>query len=164
LGNETSYGNACFKKAEAITATIEFAKAMRERDHSLELIGWGDSGWAADLIDRAGEHIDYVAVHMMGQTPLTSDTVLRGNRYQSEPERAWNELMAIVGPRIEKKLLALEDVLAQKKSKHGIAITEGHLSLAPNNSNPILLDDSVERAGVLKEGWEVAYDGMEVSP
>jgi pyrroloquinoline quinone biosynthesis protein B len=33
-----------------------------------------------------------------------------------------------------------------------------------NNSNPILLDDSVERAGVAKEGWEVAYDGMEVSP
>jgi hypothetical protein len=75
---------------------------------------------------------------MMGQTPLTSDTVLRGNRYQSDPERAWNELMAMVGPRVEKKLRALEDVLAQKKSKHGIAITEGHLSLAPNNSNPIL--------------------------
>ena len=33
-----------------------------------------------------------------------------------------------------------------------------------NNSNPILLDDSAERAGVAKEGWEVAYDGMEVSP
>jgi pyrroloquinoline quinone biosynthesis protein B len=33
-----------------------------------------------------------------------------------------------------------------------------------NNSNPILLDDSVERAGVVKEGWEVAYDGMAVSP
>ena len=33
-----------------------------------------------------------------------------------------------------------------------------------NNSNPILLDDSPERAGVEKEGWEVAYDGMEVSP
>jgi pyrroloquinoline quinone biosynthesis protein B len=33
-----------------------------------------------------------------------------------------------------------------------------------NNSNPILVDDSVERAGVVKEGWEVAYDGMEVSP
>jgi len=33
-----------------------------------------------------------------------------------------------------------------------------------NNSNPILLDDSIERAGVVKEGWEVAYDGMEVSP
>jgi pyrroloquinoline quinone biosynthesis protein B len=33
-----------------------------------------------------------------------------------------------------------------------------------NNSNPILIDESVERAGVVKEGWEVAYDGMEVSP
>ena len=33
-----------------------------------------------------------------------------------------------------------------------------------NNSNPILLDDSAERAVLAKEGWEVAYDGMEVSP
>jgi pyrroloquinoline quinone biosynthesis protein B len=33
-----------------------------------------------------------------------------------------------------------------------------------NNSNPILLEDSAERADIAKEGWEVAYDGMEVSP
>ena len=33
-----------------------------------------------------------------------------------------------------------------------------------NNSNPILVEDSAERAGVEKEGWEVAYDGMDVSP
>ena len=33
-----------------------------------------------------------------------------------------------------------------------------------NNSNPILLGDSAERAAVEKEGWEVAYDGMEVGP
>jgi pyrroloquinoline quinone biosynthesis protein B len=31
-----------------------------------------------------------------------------------------------------------------------------------NNSNPILLDDSPERAAVEAEGWEVAYDGMEI--
>ncbi|HTI81602.1 MAG TPA: pyrroloquinoline quinone biosynthesis protein PqqB [Acetobacteraceae bacterium] len=31
-----------------------------------------------------------------------------------------------------------------------------------NNSNPILLDDSSERAAVEAEGWEVAYDGMEI--
>src|SRR5437762_8783667 len=77
---------------------------------------------------------------MMCQTPLTSETVLRGIRYQAEPERAWEELMALIGPRIEKKLLGLEEVLAQKQAKHGIAITEGHLSLAPNNSNPILTE------------------------
>src|SRR6185503_18668449 len=78
LGNETSYGNACFKKDEAIATTIEFAKAMRERDRSLKLMGWGDSGWASDLVDRAGEHIDYVAFHMMNQQPIRKDSVLRG--------------------------------------------------------------------------------------
>lgn len=140
LGNETSYGNLCFKKDEAITATLEFAKAMRERDRSLKLIGWGDSGWAGDLVDRAGEQIDYVAVHMMGQSPLGRDTVLHGNRYQTEPERAWKELMELVGTRIETKLLALEEALARRGSKHPIAITEGHLSLQPHNSNPILTE------------------------
>jgi pyrroloquinoline quinone biosynthesis protein B len=33
-----------------------------------------------------------------------------------------------------------------------------------NNSNPILLDDSPERAEVEAAGWEVAYDGMEIDP
>lgn len=31
-----------------------------------------------------------------------------------------------------------------------------------NNSNPILLDDSPERAAVAASGWEVAYDGMDL--
>ena len=31
-----------------------------------------------------------------------------------------------------------------------------------NNSNPILLDDSPERAAAEAEGWEVAWDGMEL--
>jgi len=140
LGNETSYGNACFKKDEAIATTIEFAQAMRERDRSLKLIGWGDNGWAGDLVDRAGGHIDYVAVHMMGQQPVRKDTVLRGFKYQTEPERAWEELMEMIGVRIEQKLLQLEQSLAQRNSKMPIAITEGHLSLAPHNSNPILTE------------------------
>ena len=139
LGNETSYGNAVFTKDEAIQATIDFAKAMRERDPALKLIGWGDNGWAADLVDRAGEHIDYVAAHMMGQTPVRRDTILRGARYQEEPERAWEELMEMIGPRIEKKLIELEQSLAGRGAKP-IAITEGHLSLPPHNSNPILTE------------------------
>ena len=32
-----------------------------------------------------------------------------------------------------------------------------------NNSNPVLLDDSPERAQVVAHGWEVAYDGMEMT-
>ena len=31
-----------------------------------------------------------------------------------------------------------------------------------NNSNPVLLDDSVERAAVAAAGWDVAHDGMEI--
>ncbi len=31
-----------------------------------------------------------------------------------------------------------------------------------NNTNPILLEDSPERAAVLRAGVEVAYDGLEV--
>jgi len=31
-----------------------------------------------------------------------------------------------------------------------------------NNSNPILLEDSAERATVTAAGWEVAYDGQEI--
>src|SRR6266404_8716529 len=133
LGNETSYGNTCFKKDEAIAATIEFAKAMRERDRSLILIGWGDNGWAADLVDRAGQQIDYVAVHLMGQTPVRKETVLRGFKYQAEPEQAWTELMEMIGVRIEQKLVALEESLSNRNSKIPVAITEGHLSLAPRN-------------------------------
>ncbi len=32
-----------------------------------------------------------------------------------------------------------------------------------NNSNPVLLEDSPERAQVVAHGWEVAYDGMEMT-
>jgi pyrroloquinoline quinone biosynthesis protein B len=33
-----------------------------------------------------------------------------------------------------------------------------------NNSNPILIDGSPEQATIRAAGWEVAYDGMEVTP
>ncbi len=140
LGNETSYGRGGFSKDQSITKTIEFAKAMRERDKTIQLIGWGDDGWAADLSDRAGEHLNYVAAHMMQQSPMRKDTVLHGNDYQYAPERAWDELMEMVNARVEKKLLALETSLDARNSKIPIAITEGHLSLQPHNSSPVLTE------------------------
>src|SRR5512134_78320 len=77
---------------------------------------------------------------MMGQTPVRKDSVLRGWKYQAEPEQAWAELMGMIGPRIEQKLLALEEALSGDKARVPIAITEGHLSLPPHNSNPILTE------------------------
>jgi pyrroloquinoline quinone biosynthesis protein B len=32
-----------------------------------------------------------------------------------------------------------------------------------NNTNPVLLADSAERAAVAAAGWEVAEDGMEIT-
>ncbi|MEO8663639.1 MAG: alpha-L-arabinofuranosidase C-terminal domain-containing protein [Bryobacteraceae bacterium] len=147
IGNETSYGKGGFSKDEAIAHTIEFAKAMRQRDPGLKLIGWGDGPgggaleglWAADMLERAGDHLDSIAIHMMGQRPLRADTVLRGLRYQAEPERAWNELLEM-SKRIEMRVKALKEILSAKRSRANIAVTEGHLSLPPHNANPILYE------------------------
>lgn len=142
IGNETSYGNATFTRDESIAHTIDFARAMKERDPSIQLIGWGDRGrgaglWAPELIDRAGEHLDYVAIHMMGQSPRRPDTVLKGLRYQQDPERAWQELLELSNA-VERRVTELEQAIAGRDARIGIAITEGHLSLSPNNANPIL--------------------------
>jgi len=141
LGNETSYGNRTFTRDESIAATIEFSRAMRQRDPSIKLIGWGDNGagglWANELLKQAGEHIDMFAIHMMGQSPKRPDTVLKGLRYQREPERAWHELLEMAD-RVEARVSEVE--AATSASKMGIAITEGHLSLSPHNANPILYE------------------------
>jgi hypothetical protein len=142
IGNETSYGTATFGKDDAIAHTAEFAKAMKQRDPSIRLIGWGDRGrngelWAPGLLARAGEHLDYVAIHMMGQSPKRADTVLKGLRYQREPERAWQELLELAA-NIETRVTELEQSIAAYDPRIGIAITEGHLSLSPHNANPIL--------------------------
>jgi alpha-L-arabinofuranosidase len=144
LGNETSYGQGGFSRDEAITRTIEFAKTMRERDRSIELIGWGDRGakgdfWAGELWKRAGEHLNFVAFHMMGIGRGRPDTVLNGRRYQEAPEAAWQELLECAGI-AEKRLVQFEQVMDAAGAKAGIAITEGHLGLRPHNAHPILTE------------------------
>jgi alpha-N-arabinofuranosidase len=144
IGNETSYGDAGFTKDEAIAHTVTFAREMRARDPSIRLIGWGDRGrsddpslWARDMIRRAGEYLDCIAIHMMQQMPTRPDTVLRGRAYQDDPARAWAELLEISSG-IDVRLTELEDIIAAEGAHTGIAVTEGHLSLAPHNTNPIL--------------------------
>jgi alpha-L-arabinofuranosidase len=143
LGNETSYGTDGFTKDESIEHTIEFAKAMKQRDPSVKLIGWGDRQradealWAGDLVDRAGGYLDYVAIHIMGQHPKRPQSVLEDLRHQQEPEQAWQELLELSGA-IEIRIQEMESVLVQRKSPAAIAVTEGHLSLRPHNTNPIL--------------------------
>ena len=145
LGNETSYGGShTFTMDQSIATTIEFAKAMRQRDPSLKLIGWGDRAaggplWATELLRRAGDQIDMLAFHMMGQSPKRPDTLLKGNLYQTDPERAWQELKEMTG-RVEARVQEMEDAVAAQSATMGIAVTEGHLSLSPHNTNPILFE------------------------
>lgn len=147
IGNETSYGSQGFSRDEAIAHTIEFARAMRARDPSIQLIGWGDDYrdgggftgdfWAPAMLDRAGEHLNYIAVHMMGMHPTRRDTVLRGFEYQKDPARAWEELLEMTAV-VENRLGAIRQIVEEHGPSVGIAITEGHVSLDPHNSNPIL--------------------------
>ncbi len=58
--------------------------------------------------------------------------------------------MSVSGP--EGTLAAFEDLDVRRR-----------VLLHINNSNPILLDDSPERAQVEAAGWSVAYDGMELT-
>ena len=90
------------------------------------------------MVKQAGDQIDYVAIHMMSQSPMRQNSVLNSLAYQNAPERAWEELMELGPARIEKKLEALEAELGS--SKMPVAITEGHMSLQPHNANPILTE------------------------
>jgi alpha-L-arabinofuranosidase len=93
LGNETSYDDRGFDRPTAIGKTIEFAKAMRAVDPSIQIIGWGDSGWAPDMYDRAGEHLDMLAFHHMFNPDDPDEPVLRGERYRRDPAATWQVLM-----------------------------------------------------------------------
>ncbi|HEY4201139.1 MAG TPA: hypothetical protein VGM83_11300 [Devosiaceae bacterium] len=146
IGNETSYPKAGerFTSAENARHYAEFAKAMRARDASITLIGWGDmerdthQWWANDLIEAAGDNIDMVALHMMMQRPDDeASSVLKGRLYRNDTRQTWKELDAIY-KMVEKKLLDARAVVSKANPKLKLAITEGHLSLQPHNKIELL--------------------------
>ncbi len=93
IGNETSYDRNGFNLETAATKTVEFAKAMRKADPAIQLIAWGDSGWAARMTEIAGEHVQFLAFHHMFDPDNGRKPVLRGELYRRDPEATWNQLM-----------------------------------------------------------------------
>lgn len=136
LGNETSYSKDRFNLDTAAQKTIEFSKAMRKIDPSIKLIGWGDSGWAKQMVEKAGEHIDYVAFHHMfdaGQG--NKNSVVLDNQYRKDPDATWDILMN--GYKIhEQKILGMREQVASS-GKH-LALTECHYALRGRNRCEIL--------------------------
>ncbi len=126
IGNETSYSKNRFNKDTAILKTIEFSRAMRKADPTIQLIGWGDSGWAPDMIERAGEHLNYIAYHNL----FDPGAPLNDLSWRKDPAATWDVLMATV-KRQERKLLELRAQAEPRKFK--LALTESHFTMQGRN-------------------------------
>lgn len=122
---------------------MEFAREMKNRDASIQLMGWGDEAkdeegfWAESLLEEAGELVDFVAIHMMNQSPVSSDSVLHGRAWMQNREQAWAELQDIHAKVAGKLDQAIRSVRTRSGGPR-LAITEGHLSLRPRNTNLLL--------------------------
>jgi alpha-N-arabinofuranosidase len=136
IGNETSYDRNGFDGETAARRTVDFAQAMRKEDPALQLIGWGDSGWAKRMMEVAGEHLQYLAFHHMfnpdGNAP---DSPLRGIEYRKDPARTWEHLMKaaqVHEARIRR--------MREQASGYDIplAMTECHFSLPGRNRCEVL--------------------------
>ncbi len=155
IGNETSYGgNDGFSLDQAIVHTREFAREMKLRDPSVNLIGWGDAPdvslfkekegeeknklWASKMINENGDFLDMIAIHMMGIYPEKTRS-LTGMEYFRYPEEAWNEFLELAKI-AEYRLSKLKGILRSAGSEAKIAVTEGHVSLSPYNTNTILMN------------------------
>jgi len=134
IGNETSYGKGGFDWETAACRTLAFARAMHRVDPGVELIGWGDSGWAPRMIEVAGEHLKYVAIHHFFNSGLDGSP-LHGSAWRRDPELTWRHLMH-ARLSMEEKLSAARAQVAG--SGVGLAMTEGHFALPGRNRGEVL--------------------------
>ena len=126
VGNETSYDKKGFDCETTIAKTIEFARAMRKADPKIELIGWGDNGWAPRMIEAAGEHLQYIAFHNMFNPDRAKKPVLQGELYRRDPEATWGQLMK-AWEISDRRIRGVRDSLGNKKFR--LALTECHFSI-----------------------------------
>jgi alpha-L-arabinofuranosidase len=136
IGNETSYDANGYDCETAAQRTLVFARAMREVDPDITLIGWGEGEWAQGMLEVAGEELDYLAFHNMFRAGSRDpDSPLRDTDYRRDPARTWEHLMnAYREP--EAKIRAMRDQVAGYDIP--LAITECHFSLPGRNRCEVL--------------------------
>jgi alpha-L-arabinofuranosidase len=134
IGNETSYDRNGFNCETASKKTLEFAKAMRQADPTIKLIGWADSGWGKRMAEVAGSELQYLAFHHM-YAPGGANSPLRGNDYRKDPDRTWAVLMDAYKPH-EDKIRGMREQVAG--SGIPLAMTECHFALPGPNRNSVL--------------------------
>lgn len=130
LGNETSYDSRGFDRDTAIRKTIEFSKAMQAVDPTIQIIAWGDSGWAPHMVDEAREHFDMLAFHHMFNPDQPKEPVLAGERYRRDPAATWECLMAAWEIH-DRKIREMRDSLGGRKVP--LALTECHFTVPGRN-------------------------------
>jgi pyrroloquinoline quinone biosynthesis protein B len=101
----------------------------------------------AAMTDKLAERLQGADVVLFDGTLWTDDEMLRAGVGSKTGLRMGH--MSVTGP--NGTMAAFERIDVGRK-----------ILLHINNTNPILLDDSPERAAVVRAGWEVAYDGMEI--
>ena len=145
IGNETSYAQDRFHLDTAIRKTAEFSKKMHSADPSIKLIGWGGvqrwgeregTYWAREMIERAGENLDYVAFHHMFD-PYRKDSgnPLRGIDYRQDPALTWEYLMNACQYH-EQKVLAMREQVEPYQLP--MALTECHYTFKGRNRNEVM--------------------------
>jgi len=136
IGNETSYDRNGFDCETAAKRTVDFARAMRKENPDIQLIGWGDSGWASRMLEVAGEHLRYIAFHhMFNPDRNMPDSPLRGIEYRKDPARTWERLMAAHAVH-EARIRWMREQAAGYDVP--LALTECHLALPGRNRCEVL--------------------------
>ena len=135
IGNETSYDRNGFDVETAARKTVEFAKAMRAADPAIQLIAWGDSGWAARMAEVAGEHVQYLAFHHMFDPDAPRQPVLRGEAYRRDPEASWAQLMT-AWETADRKIRTVRDSLRGRSVP--LAMTECHFVIPGRDRGDVL--------------------------
>jgi alpha-L-arabinofuranosidase len=137
LGNETSYRpGKGFDNKTAAQKTALFAKAMRQVDSRIKLIGWGDDNWSKVLMEEAGEHLNYIAFHhMFDPGSGLKDSPIRNNDYRKDAAATWEVLMNGYKPH-ERKIQKLRAETASYAIP--LALTECHYSIEGRNRCEVL--------------------------
>lgn len=131
IGNETSYSKNSFDVKTAAAKTLEFSNAMKSVDPSIKIIGWGDSGWAGQMIETAGKNLDYVAFHhMFNPGSNMENSPVHDNEYRNDPAATWEVLMNAYQIHEDKIAEIRNDVAPYKMP---IALTECHYSFNGRN-------------------------------
>jgi len=138
IGNETSHDRNAFDCETAAKKTVAFAKAMRKEDPGIDLIGWGDRGWARRMLDIAGEHLKYIAFHhMFNPDRNIPNSPLRGIEYRKDPAWTWERLMNACKVH-EARIKRMREEVADYPVP--LALTECHFSLPGRNRCEVLSD------------------------